>query len=134
MNETLQNVLYPLLFAVITGFGVTIAKYLIAIANAKIDKLQAGTKLAKHAQLNKYVDVAQVAISTAVATVSQTYVDDIKKAGNFNSDAQTKAKTDAIALAKTLITDDTKSAITELFGDFETYLSNSIEEVVAKIK
>lgn len=134
MNDVLNTLVYPMLFTIITVYGGILAKKFCDFINAKIDKAQTNKELAKYAQLNKYIDVAQSAITTAVTTVSQTYVDDIKKSGTFDATAQAKAKADAIELSKTLITDDAKSAITILFGDFEKYLDSSIEAIIKKSK
>lgn len=134
MEETLNAILQSILFAVITGCLSIAVKYAVSVWNARIDDLQASTKLSGYAHLNKYIDVVQIAIETAVSSVSQTYVDTLKQAGRFDASAQLAAKTSAEAIAKSLITEDAKNAVSVLFGDFEIYLNNRIEEAVTKKK
>lgn len=134
MSDMVKDVIEMILFAVITGCGVMIVKKVFGLVNSKIDEIQATTKLSNYAQLNKYIDAAQAAISTAVTSVSQTYVDSLKADGKFDEAAQTTAKEKAVTIAKNLITDDSKNAISVLFGDFELFLGNTIEAVVKKNK
>ena len=47
-------------------------------------------------QLVKYIDAATDAISKAVLTVNQTYVDSLKKQGKFDEEAAKTAKQMAI--------------------------------------
>lgn len=102
--------------------------------NSKIDELQTSTKLAKYEQLNKYIDSAQSAIYTAVMTVTQTFVDNIKGTDKWNDEAKNDAKQKAIDIAKELISEDAKIAINEIFGDFQTYLVTTIEQAVKNTK
>lgn len=131
---TLEIVLKMILYILITGCLPIIVKYLVSATSAKIDEIQTTTKLSAYTQLNKYIDIAQSAIKTAVSSVSQTYVDTLKELGTFDATAQETAKTNAISIAKSLIIKDVKNAITILYGDFETYLDNSIEEMVKTLK
>lgn len=134
MDETLNMVLRTIMSVLIIGCVPVIITYGLKIANKKIDEIQTNISLSKYTKLNKYIDIAQSAITTAVTSVSQTYVDSLKKSGTFDETAQAIAKDKAIEVAKKLITDDTANAISTLFGDFETYLDNSIEEIVNKTK
>jgi len=85
-------------------------------------------------QLVKYIDAATDAISKAVLTVNQTYVDSLKKQGKFDAEAAKTAKQMAIDKAKALITEDSKAAIETLYSDFEAYLNDAIEELVRENK
>ena len=132
--DILKSILQIIIWTVITGCGVLIVKKILIWANAKIDALQENTSFSKYLKLNKYIDTAQDAITTAVTSVAQTYTDSLKASGSFDDVAKVKAKTDATTIATTLITEDAKVAIKELFGDFEVYLSNAIEVAVTKLK
>lgn len=70
----------------------------------------------------------------AVLTVSQTYVDELKRQGKFDKQAQETAKQMAIDKAKSLITEEAKNAVTLLYGDFEAYLNSQIEALVRENK
>lgn len=134
MSDTIKSIIELVLFTVITGCGVAVVKQLLGMINSKINELQANTKLAQYTQLNKYIDAAQDAITTAVTAVSQTYVDTLKGSNSFDSAAQSTAKEKATTIAKNLITEDSKSAINTVFGDFELFLDNTIETAVKNLK
>ena len=90
----------------------------------------------KHVEADPVLDAAQYingavdAVSMAVSTVMQTYVDNVKKDGKFTQEAQNEAKAQAIEIATNLITVDAQKAITNLYGDFSVWICNKIEEEV----
>lgn len=130
----MMDILKDILYMILTGFGVVIAKELIAFINKKIDEVQISTEIKKHNKLNEYIDDAQKVIGDVVLTVSQTYVDSLKKAGEFNKEAQEEAKNKAIAIATELISEESKNAINSLYGDFKSYLDVAIESIVNQNK
>ena len=125
MNELLKELAELFLFTIITGCG---------IAVIKIDELQKTKTFVEHEKLNQYIDYAQEAITTAVTSVSQTYVDSLKKSGQFDKTAANNAKKQAIEIAEKLISDNSKIAIETVFGDFEEYINNKIEAVIKSEK
>ena len=130
MNKFLMDILYVFIICA----GIPLVKCLVKFVNAKIDESQISKELTNYAQLNKYIDSAQEAISAAVLMVSQTYVDTLKKAGEFTQEAQDEAKMRAIEIAKQMITDDCVDAIETLHGDFDVYLDAMIETLVRENK
>ena len=130
MNEMLKEIVELLLFTIITGCGIAIINKVITFLNEKIDNLQKTKTFAEHEKLNQYIDYAQEAITTAVTSVSQTYVDTLKKNGRFDKTAANHAKEQAIQIAEKLISDNSKIAIETVFGDFEEYINNKIEAVI----
>lgn len=130
MNEMLKEIAELLLFTIITGCGIAVINKVIAFLNEKIDDLQKTKTFAEHEKLNQYIDYAQEAISTAVTSVSQTYVDSLKKSGQFDKAAANNAKEQAIEIAEKLISDNSKIAIETVFGDFEEYINNKIEAII----
>lgn len=130
MNEMLKEIAQLLLFTIITGCGIAVINKVITFLNEKIDDLQKTKAFAEHKKLNQYIDYAQEAISTAVTSVSQTYVDSLKKSGQFDKVAANNAKEQAIEIAEKLISDNSKIAIETVFGDFEEYINNKIEAVI----
>ena len=107
MNEALQNILYVL----ITGVGLVIVKEILRLLNKKVDEAQANSELIKNETLNSYIDHVQRIINDVVLSVSQVYVDELKKHGEFTSEAQIEAKNKAVEMAKTLITEESKNII-----------------------
>lgn len=130
----MENMLDQILFTLISGFGMVLAGYIIKYVNTRIDEAQQNVKIAKYKKLNQYIDVAQDAITKAVTATSQTYVDDVKKAGNFGDAEKEQAKNKAIETARSMITEDSRKAIIEVYGDFSTYLDATVEKVVKEIK
>ena len=120
-------------FIVVIVFLVITDK-LLDIANAKIDEIQESAKLSKYNVLNKYIDSVQDAIRIAVNTIQQTYVDEIKGTDKWDDNAKLEAKNKAITLAKNIITNDARNAISTIYGDFTTYLCSAIEQAVKENK
>ncbi len=134
MNELLKEIAELFLFTIITGCGIAVINKVITFLNEKIDDLQKTKTFIEHEKLNQYNDYAQEAITTAVTSVSQTYVDSLKKSGQFDKTAANNAKKQAIEIAEKLISDNSKIAIETVFGDFEEYINNKIEAVIKNEK
>ena len=127
VKQGIQDVLY----LIITGILRLLITYGILFLKVKIKEQE---KNLENDQLVKYIDAATDAISKAVLTVNQTYVDSLKKQGKFDEEAAKTAKQMAIDKAKALITEDSKAAIETLYSDFEAYLNDAIEELVRENK
>lgn len=127
------SILKGILYVLITVYAMGIVARVIAILNSKIDEIQANTKLAENGKLNSYVDIAQGVVEIAVLSVAQTYVDELKKNGEFTKEAHYKAKNKAIEIANELITNDVRNAIKTLYGDVDTYIENLVEKFVLKL-
>lgn len=124
MNEILLNIISVVVTSIviplITYLGIRLSAYLKT--KIKSEKL--------HIHLENAID----AVTIAVSTVMQTYVDSLKKSGNFTAEAQKVAFLQAKEAALKLITDEAKEAITASFGDFNTWLDALIETKVKEIK
>lgn len=127
IKQGIQDVLY----LIITGILPLLITYGILFLKVKIKEQE---KQLENDQLVKYIDAATDAISKAVLTVNQTYVDTLKKQGKFDEEAAKTAKQMAIDKAKALITENSKEAIETLYSDFESYLNDAIEELVRENK
>lgn len=127
IKQGIQDVLY----LIITGILPLLITYGILFLKVKIKEQE---KNLENDQLVKYIDAATDAISKAVLTVNQTYVDSLKKQGKFDEEAAKTAKQMAIDKAKALITEDSKAVIETLYSDFEAYLNDAIEELVRENK
>ena len=125
IKQGIQDVLY----LIITGILPLLITYGVLFLKVKIKEQE---KKLENDQLVKYIDAATDAISKAVLTVNQTYVDSLKKQGKFDEAAAKTAK--QIDKAKALITENSKKAIETLYSDFEAYLNDAIEELVRENK
>ena len=81
IKQNIQEILY----LIITGIVPLLITYGIIFLKVKIKEQE---KKLENDQLIKYIDAATDAISKAVLTVSQTYVDTLKKEGKFDAEAQ----------------------------------------------
>lgn len=127
----IMDILEPILYAVITTAIPIVVTYLKNFIIAKKEQINSQVENEK---LNNYIDLALEAVNNAVLTVSQTYVDSLKKSGNFSSEAQNEAKNKAVDIATVLITDDIRNAVNKLYGDFDTWLDTTIESFVREHK
>lgn len=130
----MENIIRDILYIILTGCGVAVAKYIVDFVNKKINEAQINTEIKEYEKLNKYIDSAQEVISKAVLTVSQTFVDSLKQSECFTKEAQEEAKQKAIDMAKQMITEESKNAIVVLYGDFNLYLDSTIESFVKQNK
>lgn len=126
-NEILHELLYVIIVIVIP----LLIKYVVAYLNVKTkeyaDQLSNDT-------LRKYVEDANDIIATIVLSVSQTYVDVMKKAGKFTPEAQETAKKMAVEQAKQMISQASRNAIITMYNDFDNYINNQIEALVRATK
>ena len=126
----MMDIVRDILYILITGCGVAVAKYLVGLINKQIDKTQVDTDIKNNEKLNQYVDSAQQVISNVVLTMNQTMVDSLKNSGKFDKAAQEEAKNKAIEMAKQLISEESKNAIIILYNDFDVYLNAALESAV----
>lgn len=126
-----QEIIRTIIYIVITGVLVPLTKYLITLLQVKAGEIATGIQDEK---AKDYLNSALAAISNAVVSVNQTYVDSLKKAGKFDKAAQKEAKEKAIEVAKKLITENAREAIKQIYGDFDQYLDTTIEALVRENK
>lgn len=124
MNEILINILSVVVTVIIvpliTWCGTQIVKYL-------------QTKI-KNEEANEYFKVATNIVTNAVKSVFQTYVESLKKSGTFTIEAQDEALRQAKDIVKRQTNDDVRKYITNLYGDFNTWLTNQIEATINNLK
>ena len=126
-NELFLNILYICLTCIIP----LLVKYIIAYLTSRAREF---SETLDNTILREYVNDATNIIGKIVLEVSQTYVDALKKVGQFNAESQKIAKDMAVNKAKELITEESKNAIIRLYGDFEAWINTSIEAMVKENK
>ena len=122
LNTLMSMVILPLLLA-LSGFAVAWLR----------KKTQEITANINDATVRKYVDLASDAVTKAVQTTFQTYVDALKAQGKFDKEAQLTALQKAKDTATALITDEAKRVIAEAYRDFAPQPS-TIETLVREDK
>ncbi len=124
MNEILLSILSVLLTTVILP--------LISIAGTKLIKF-INSKI-KNNELAKQLSIATNIVTNAVRVVFQTYVEALKKNGNFDKEAQLEALSRAKNIALSQITEETKKYIEVNYGDFNNWLTIQIEATINLLK
>lgn len=125
-NTTMSSVLYvvvTLILPVITGFVVNLIK-------TKIKESTIIKEATKNENISNLVKDALSDVLDAVKYVNQVYTDSIKKIGKFDEEAQKEAFNRAYEAALTMISDETKKIIDEVYGSFDEWLRLKIEAAV----
>ena len=78
-------------------------------------------------------DITEI-ISQAVISTTQTYVDSLKAQGKFDSEAQNIAFEKTKTTVLTLLAEDAKEFIANMYGDVDLWLDTKIEQIVKETK
>ena len=124
---TLEQFLQDLFFLVLTAAIPLCLKFLYSWVTAFVEEK---TQNMDNAQLKEYINSAVQAVMKAVMSTYQTYVDSLKKQDLFDEEAQKKAFEMAKNAALLMITEDVKAAVEEVYGDFNAWIDNTIEQFV----
>lgn len=127
MNEAVFNLLMAVLTAAVTALSAFVA----AFVKKKGEQAAAETN---STLLKDVIEEVTGIVDIAVSAVSQTYVDELKKAGSFDAEAQKQALAMALAACIKAISPATKAFIEETYGDLTEYLTTYIEAAVRRQK
>ncbi|MCI9669900.1 MAG: hypothetical protein HFG19_09545 [Oscillospiraceae bacterium] len=120
-----------LLQAIATAAIPVCAAYLVQYLHRKSEHIIAQTD---NMTIKAFLAEATDAVSTAVTYTSQTFVDALKKEGNFNKDKQQEALKKSLDKAISLLSEPAKNALTDIYGNLEAYLTSKIEAEVRSQK
>lgn len=118
-----QIVLIPLLTA-LTGVAV---KWI----NSKANEIKAKTD---NVLIQRTIDLLNETIASAVISANQTYVNELKQEDAFSQDKQLKAFEHVYTTVMNSLTVEGKERLEAYIGDIKSYITNKIEEEVAKNK
>ena len=124
MNEILLNILSVVVTAVILPLISYAGTRLISYLNSKIKDEKARELLSQATQV----------VTNAVRAVFQTYVESLKKSGNFGAEAQLEALNKAKEIALSQLSEEVKEYITTNYGDINNWLTTQIEATINLIK
>ena len=115
-------------------FELCIFPGLIVLGKFAVDWLKAKTEEAKQntssEQEIKQLDMFYNTISVCVFATNQTYVDNLKKIGKFDVEAQKIAFEKTYNAVLAVLSDEVKKYIVETSGDLQIYLTQQIEAMV----
>ena len=123
MQQFLTQLFELVLFPLIIALGI----YVVNFIQAKADELKQKTS---NELEQKYIERITEIINSCVLTTNQTYVESLKKKGEFNIDAQKEAFTQTRNAVLNMLNEEMKDFITMAFGDINIYLTNQIEATV----
>ena len=120
-----------LLQAIATAAIPVCAAYLVQYLHRKSEHIIAQTD---NMTIKAFLAEATDAVSTAVTYTSQTFVDALKKEGQFDKDRQQEALKKSLDKAISLLSESAKNALTDIYGNLEAYLTSKIEAEVRSQK
>ena len=127
MNEFLATLLKAVIIAAVPVLVAYFGKAVRSAAQYLGEK-------SENAMAKKYLSEAADAITTAVTFTSQTYVDALKKSGEFTKENPEWALKVALAQAQRMLTEEAKEFLSEAYGDLSQYLEGRIEAEVRRQK
>ena len=116
LADIFEVCIIPLL-GVLTAY---IVKY-IQVKSAEI------TKNTDNTLIDKYTGMLANTISACVLATNQTYVEALKKQGNFDAEAQKNAFNMTLDAVMNILSEDAKEYLSEAFGDLNSYIASQIE-------
>jgi len=127
MRYIMKDFLFELLQAVATAAVPVCAAFLIQFLRRKSEQAKAQTN---SDEAKKLLSEITDAVTTAVAFTSQTYVDTLKKSGEFTKAAQSNAAQKAFKACKAALSAEAVAFIETRYGDLTKYLTTKIEAEV----
>ena len=120
LAQIMEVVIIPLL-------GVLTA-YIVKVVNAKLDDIA----LTRENELEKkYLDMLSDTISDCVIATTQTYVESLKKRGEFTAEAQKEAFEQTYSAVMNILSEEAKEYLTVAVGDLNLYITQKIEAEVS---
>ena len=101
--------------------------FIIKWINVKSDQIQ---KNNDNALANKYIQMLTDTINSCVIATNQTYVESLKKQGKFDAEAQKKAFEQTTQAVLTILSQEAKDYLANIYGDLDKYISEKIEASV----
>lgn len=119
LTQIFQVCIIPLL-GVLTTF-------IIKWINIKSNQIQ---KNNDNALANKYIQMLTDTINSCVIATNQTYVESLKKQGKFDAEAQKQAFEQTMQAVLTILSQEAKDYLANIYGDLDKYISEKIEASV----
>lgn len=79
---------------------------------------------------NKYIQMLTDTINSCVIATNQTYVESLKKQGKFDAEAQKQAFEQTTQAVLTILSQEAKDYLANIYGDLDKYISEKIEASV----
>ncbi|MCK9308642.1 MAG: hypothetical protein M0P99_00035 [Candidatus Cloacimonetes bacterium] len=124
MNDILLNIISIVVTAVIVPLISLLGTKLIQWIGTKIKDEKAAAFLSKASEI----------VLSAVKSVFQTYVDSLKKSGDFDAEAQKTALNKATVIIKSQLGTELIDYIKKNYGDLDAWISTQVESTIDTLK
>lgn len=126
-----SNILQQIFYVCVIPLLGILTTYIVQYLKAKGNQIAENTD---NAQTSKYIRMLTDTICKCVQATNQTYVEALKKAGNFDKTAQDEAFQKTYTAVMSILSEEAKEYLTNIYGDLDTYLKNMIEAQVNQSK
>lgn len=134
MNSTWLELLSQIFEVCIVPLLGILTTFLVSFIKTKkeevLNKISADKTEEQKKTLEKYLNLVETTVVDCVQATNQTYVETLKAEGSFDAEAQKVAFNKTLESVLSILSDDAKEYLTEIFGDLNTYLTNLIESKV----
>lgn len=125
--EFLKDILYIVITAAVPLLTTYICKFLY-------EKWTEGKTNIKNDKIANTLDHVVSMVLNCVETTNQTFVDELKKNGEFTKEAAAEAFLMSKTMAIQMLSEDAAEIIIEVYGDIDVYLDTLIETTVKNLK
>lgn len=134
MNSTWLELLSQIFEVCIVPLLGILTTFLVSFIKTKkeevLNKISADKTEEQKKTFEKYLNLVETTVVDCVQATNQTYVETLKAEGSFDAEAQKVAFNKTLESVLSILSDDAKEYLTEIFGDLNTYLTNLIESKV----
>ena len=125
--ELIKDLLYIFITAAVPVLTTYLCKFLY-------EKWSTNKQAVDNQHVQDILDQVINMVLNCVTAVNQIFVDELKKKGEFTTDAAKEAFSMCKDMAIKMLTDEAKKIIADIYGDVDTYLDTLIESSVNQVK
>lgn len=125
--DIIKDLLYILITAAVPVLTTYVCKFLYA-------KWTEGKTKIENEKISTTLDNVVVMVLDVVESVNQTFVDELKKKGEFTKENAEEAFNKSKEIALTMLSNDAADIISKVYGDVDVYLDTLIEATVKQLK
>ena len=122
----------PLLFMMVIIPAISVLTvFIVTFIKTKKEELK---KKIDNELICKYIDMLSETVCTCVVATNQTYVNELKKQGKFDAEAQREAFNRTYEAVMTVLSDEAIKYLNAFYGDLQAVVTELIEQKVNEEK
>ena len=125
--EMIKDLLFMLITAAVPVLTAYVCKFLYA-------KWSEGQAKIENEKISTTLDNVVKMVLDVVESVNQTFVDELKKKGEFTKESAEEAFNKSKETALIMLSNDAADIISKVYGDIDVYLDTLIEATVKQLK